>query len=323
MKTRALLALTALAWSALSAAQPYPSRPITIIVPGAAGGATDTLARSLAEDMGKRLGQPMVVDNKPGASGVLAVQTLTRAAPDGYTLLLTHAAPLVNTPAMLPKVPYDVRRDIAFISMISAGPVVLAVNRDVPATNVKEFLDWAAKNKGTISYGSYGIGTFPHLVGVHLNRSRGLDMVHVAYKGEAPMAQDAAAGNIAWCVVSLSSAAAQFESGRLRPLAVFGDRRIKRLPNLPTMAEAGLKDPELRPQGWIGLVARAGTPPAVLARLETEARAAALSPVVRKRLEISSSEPLGGTSAQFRQEFESTEPVVKRLIEVSGVKAAE
>ncbi|MGH8789596.1 MAG: Bug family tripartite tricarboxylate transporter substrate binding protein [Cupriavidus necator] len=321
MLTRSLIAVAALAVHASCFAQAYPARPITFVVPAPPGGALDSLSRTLAEEMGKRLGQPIVVDNKPGAAGILAVQAVTRAAPDGYTVLVTHAAPIINTPHLLPKVPYDVRRDLAFVSQVAVGPVMLAVSRDVPARNMKEFLAWAAQNKGKVSYGSYGVGTFGHLVGVQLNKTRGLDMVHVAYKGEAQVAQDVLAGNIAWGVISLGTLKPQIESGRIRPLAVFGDRRAQAMPDVPTMAEAGLDDPAYRPAGWIGLLVRSGTPAAVVGRLEQEARAAAYSAPMTKRLQLSSSEPVGGTSAQFRQEFEKTEPVVRHLIETSGVKA--
>ncbi|MGY2488967.1 Bug family tripartite tricarboxylate transporter substrate binding protein [Cupriavidus sp. CP313] len=321
MLTRSLIAVAALAVHASCFAQAYPARPITFVVPAPPGGALDSLSRTLAEEMGKRLGQPIVVDNKPGAAGILAVQTVTRAAPDGYTVLVTHAAPIINTPHLSPKVPYDVRRDLAFVSQVAVGPVMLAVSRDVPARNMKEFLAWAAQNKGKVSYGSYGVGTFGHLVGVQLNKTRGLDMVHVAYKGEAQVAQDVLAGNIAWGVISLGTLKPQIESGRIRPLAVFGDRRAQAMPDVPTMAEAGLDDPAYRPAGWIGLLVRSGTPAAVVGRLEQEARAAAYSAPMTKRLQLSSSEPVGGTSAQFRQEFEKTEPVVRHLIETSGVKA--
>ncbi|SCU98498.1 Extra-cytoplasmic solute receptor [Cupriavidus necator] len=321
MLTRSLIAVAALAVHASCFAQAYPARPITFVVPAPPGGALDSLSRTLAEEMGKRLGQPIVVDNKPGAAGILAVQAVTRAAPDGYTVLVTHAAPIINTPNLLPKVPYDVRRDLAFVSQVAVGPVMLAVSRDVPARNMKEFLAWAAQNKGKVSYGSYGVGTFGHLVGIQLNKTRGLDMVHVAYKGEAQVAQDVLAGNIAWGVISLGTLKPQIESGRIRPLAVFGDRRAQAMPDVPTMAEAGLDDPAYRPAGWIGLLVRSGTPAAAVGRLEQEARAAAHSAPLKKRFQQSSSEPVGSTAAQFRQEFEKTEPVVRHLIETSGVKA--
>ena len=321
MRSKPLFILGLLAWSAMCTAQTYPSRPITFVVPGPPGGATDTVARALAEDMGKRLGQPIIVDNKPGGGGVIAVQAVTRAAPDGYTVLLTHSAPLINTPYLYSHVPYDVRRDLSFVSEVAVGKIVLAVTRDVPAKNVKEFLAWAAKNKGKVSFGSYGVGTFPHLVGAHLNQARGLDMTHVAYKGEAPMVQDMLAGNIAWAIGSVTTLGPHIKSGRLRALAVMGNNRIKEMPDVPTMTESGMGDQEMRPPAWLGLVARSGTPAAILSRLETEARASVQSPTMRARLDAMALEPVGNTGAEFRREFDASEPVMARLIKASGVTA--
>lgn len=321
MRSKPLFFLGLLAWSAMSAAQTYPSRPITFVVPGPPGGATDTVARALAEDMGKRLGQPIIVDNKPGGGGVIAVQAVTRGAPDGYTVLLSHSTPLINTPYLYAHVPYDVRRDLAFVTEVAVGKIVLAVTRDVPAKNVQEFLAWAAKNKGKVSFGSYGVGSFPHLVGAHLNQTRGLDMTHVAYKGEAPMVQDMLAGNISWAIGSVTTLGPQIKSGRLRALAVMGDKRIKEMPDVPTMTEAGMTDQEMRPPAWIGLFARSGTPAAILSRLESEARASVQSPAMRARFDAMALEPVGNSSAEFRREFDASEPVMGRLIKASGATA--
>lgn len=321
MRKKTLFAVAVLVWSAHCAAQSYPIRPITLVVPTPAGGAADALARSLAESMGKRLGQTIIVDNKPGAGGILAVQMVTRAAPDGYTLLITHSAPIISTPLLYANVPYDVRRDLAFISEISTARTVLAVNREVPAKTVPEFLAWAAGNRGKVSYGSYGTGSFGHLAGAYLNHSRRLDMTHIAYKGEAPMVQALIGGHISWAIGTVKTLEPHLQSGRLRALAILGSERAEELPNVPTMIEAGIADQELKPLGWMGLMARAGTPAPILSRLESEARAAVQSIAMRERLRALSLEPVGSTSAQFRREFESAEPVVERLIKLSGAKA--
>ncbi|AGW89660.1 MULTISPECIES: Bug family tripartite tricarboxylate transporter substrate binding protein [Cupriavidus] len=321
MRCKPLIATALLAWAAVAGAQSYPSRPITFVVPGPPGGATDTIARALAEDMGKRLGQPIIVDNKPGGAGVVAVQTLTRAPADGYTLLVTHSSPLINTPYLYASVPYNVRRDMAFITEICVGKIVLAVNREVPASNVSEFMAWAARNKGKVSYGSYGVGSFPHLVGAHLNQTKGLEMVHVAYKGEAPMAQDMLAGNISWAIGSVTTLGPHIKSGRLRALAVMGEKRIKELPDVPTMTEAGMKEQEMRPPAWVGLVGRSGTPTAILSRIEAEARASIQSPAMQARMEALALEPVGNTGVEFKRDFETSEPVMARLIKASGATA--
>lgn len=322
MKRRDFIALAATACcSAAALAQAtYPSRPITIVVPGPPGGATDVLARALAEEMGKRMGQPVVVDNKPGAAGVLAAQYITRAAPDGHTLLLTNSSPLLNAP-YLTKVPYDPRRDFTLLSQLCTGPLVLAVNSSiVPAKSMKEFVAWAAAMKGKVSYGSYGAGTTGHLMSAYLNDSRKLDMVHVAYKGEAPLLQDLAGGQIAWGIATAGSVAAHAASGRVRVLAVMGDRPVADLPAVPTMADAGFPETEFKTVGWIGMVGPANMPAPVLERLERELPAAAQTPQMKSRFQAFGLEPVGNTPAEFRRDYEISAPVSERMVKASGVR---
>lgn len=320
MRLKVLIAATMLAASAACHAQGYPARPITMVVPGPPGGATDTMARALAEDLGKRLGQPVVVDNKPGGAGIIAIQAVTRAPADGYTLLLSHSTPLISTPHLYASVPYDVRRDLAFISELCVGQTVLVVNNQVPAKTMAEFMDWAARNKSKVSYGSYGVGSMPHVLGAHLNRTRGLDMTHVAYKGEAPLAQDVIAGNVQWAIGSMTTMGPLIRGGKLRALAIVGDHRVKSLPDVPTLAEAGSADQELRPPAWLGLLARAGTPAPVLAKIESATRASIGSDAMRQRLDALSLEPVGGSGADFRKVFDASEPVMARLIRDSGAR---
>ncbi len=321
MRIKTLSVVMALAFSSAGFAQEYPTRPVTLVVPAPAGGAVDAVARLFANEMSKQMGQPIVVENKPGGGGIMALQSVARAAPDGYTVLITHSGPLINTPHLYANVPFDVRRDFAFVSELCAGSLVLAVSADVPARDVKGLLDWAGKNKGKVAYGSYGQGTYAHLVGAYLSRSRQLDMAHIPYKGEAPMAQDMAGGAITWGVASLVALRPYLENGKVRPLAVMGNTRAKGLPDVPTMTEAGYTEAELMPAGWIGLLAPARTPQPALARLEKEARAAAQSPALKTRLAAYSLDSLGTSAAQFRREYEANEPVVARLIQASGAKA--
>lgn len=301
---------------------PYPARPITFVVPTPPGGAVDVLTRALADEMARRLGQTIVVENKSGASGMLAAQAVARAAPDGYTVLVTNATPIVNVPLMFAKVPYDVQRDFAFVTQYCAGQFLFTVNaQDVPARTMKEFVAWAAQHKGRVSYGSYGTGTVGHLLGAYLSQSRALDMTHVPYKGEAPMVQDLMGGQLSWAVTSSGTVAAHLQSGRLRALAVIGDHRMKDLPQLPTMAEAGFADPEFAITAWLGVLAPAGTPAPVLARLEAEARAATQATPVKARLQIYGMEPAGDGAEAFRRRFQALMPTYERLIRVSGAKA--
>lgn len=190
MRIRALTLVLALAHGVPVFAQDYPSRTITLVVPAPPGGATDVLARVMADEMGKRLKRTIFVDNKPGASGMLGAGTVARAAPDGQTLLLTHATPIYYTQHIFAKVPYESGRDFAFVTELGSVNQILAVNKSVPVHTVKEFIAWAQKNKGKVNYGSFGVGSSSHLFSAYLSDSQRLDMNHIAYKGEAPMTQD-------------------------------------------------------------------------------------------------------------------------------------
>jgi tripartite-type tricarboxylate transporter receptor subunit TctC len=315
----ALAAVAVLCGSTTVHAQTYPAKPITIVVPGAPGGATDAFGRALAQSMSASLGQTVIVENKAGASGMLAAQAVAQAAPDGYTLLLTHAAPIQNAPYM-GKVPYDVRRDLAFIAQIGSAPLMVAVGKSVPAKDMKEFIAWAQKNKGKISYGSYGAGSGGHLISAFLNQSRQLDMAHAAYKGEAQLIQDLIGGHVPWGVLSMGSLAPHLASGNLRALAITSDSRSQEHPDVPTMAESGFPEPELRPVGWVGVLAPAAIPGPVLALVEKQVLASLQSPGMTKLLKSYAIEVTSLGAAKFRSEYEATDPIVGRMIEMSGAK---
>ncbi|MEJ8858202.1 tripartite tricarboxylate transporter substrate binding protein [Variovorax robiniae] len=317
---KAFIAIAALACGSHALAQDYPTRPITIVVPAPPAGATDVLARVLADELGKSMKQAVIVDNKPGASGMLGASVVARAQPDGYTILLTHAAPIYYAQHMFNKVPYDVRRDFAFITEICSASLVFAVNKDVPARNMKEFIAWAQTNKGKVNYGSYGVGSASHLLSAHLSESRKLDMTHVAYKGEAPMVQDMIAGQIPVSIGTMGTMAPHIASGSLKPLAIIGDRRLPELPNVPTMAEAGFPDEEFKLVGGVMVMAPAKTPPAILARLEKETRAAVQSVAMKARFQAFGLLGMGNSSAEFRKNFEASGPMIERLVQVSGAK---
>ena len=302
-----------------SLAQNYPARPITVVVPGAPGGATDAFGRALAQSMSKSMGQTVIVENKPGASGLLAGQTVAQAAPDGYTILLTHGTPIQNAPHM-GTVPYNVRKDFAFIAQIGSGPLLLAVNPSIPAKNMQEFLAWAQANKGKLSYGSYGAGSSGHLLSAYLNQSRNLDMAHAAYKGEAQLLQDMIGGHVPWGIATMGSLAPFLASGQLRALAIASEKRSSDFPDVPTMVEAGLTDPEFKPSGWFGVLAPAATPTPVLAELEKHALAALQSPGMTQLFKTYATMVTGLGSEAFRREFEASDPVIARLIELSGAK---
>lgn len=321
MKRRAVAAVVAFVLAGGAAADTYPSKPITFVTPAFAGGALDVVARSLADEMSKTLGKPIVVDNRPGAGGVIATQTVIRAEPDGYSVLVTHSGPILNMPYMLPKAPYDVRRDLRFVAQLCTGPLVLAVNTNqVPAKTLKEFVDWAGKNRGRVTYGSSGVGSAGHLLSAYLSKSRDLDMEHAAYKGEPPLAQDLIGGQLTMAVVSAATLVPQLSSGKIRALAVLGDRRLAELPNVPTAAEAGFPDPEFKAVGWVGVMVAANTPAPIVEKLEKEARAASQTTALKARFQAAGMQGTGLDSTAFREDYERTVKLTERLIDLSGAK---
>lgn len=320
MRIKALLAIAAFAASTLAFAQDSSTKPITIVVPAPPGGATDTIARAMADDMGKRLRQTIVVDNRPGASGMLGTQVVARAAPDGLTLLLAHSTPVYFVQHLFSKVPYDTKQDLAFVTQVCSASLVLAVNRDVPANNVKELLAWLASNRGKITYGSYGAGSNGHMISAFLNQKYELGMTHAAYKGEAPMIQDIASGVIPWGAGTAGAIAPQAQAGRLKVLGVFGERRLASLPDVPTLTEQGFPEPELKTIGGLVMMAPAGIPAPVLARLEQAARESVQSTALKARFHVFGLEGIGNSSEAFRRDFDAMVPVVERLVKVSGVQ---
>ena len=319
MRLKMLTALAAVCLATAVLAQDYPSQPITMVVTAPAGGAADVIARVLAEEMGKSMKQSFVIENKGGASGMLGVQAVARAKPDGYTVLLAHATPIYYAPFMFSKVPYDVKRDLAPITEVTAFTLVYAVHPSVPATDLKSFIAWARDNKGKVSYGSFGAGSPSHLANAFFDRQNGLNMAHAAYKGEAPLVQDLLGGHVAAGITTFGTIRSFVADGRLRVLAVLGPARMEDLPKVPTMAEAGFKDPEYLPVSGHSLLAPAGTPAPVLARLEKEALAAMQTPAFKARLQLFNVLGAGKGSADFRHNLDAKIPMIKGLITAAGV----
>jgi len=317
-RMKALLSVLALAWSTVGFPQTYPGKPVTLILPSAPGGLIDAIGRAYGDEFMKRTGQPVIVINKPGASGTLGTQAASRAAPDGYTLLMSQSTAIFNAPLTMKKVPYDVRRDFAFITQVGSGTLVLAASKDVPARNMPEFVAWAKANRGKVNYGSYGVGSTAHLVVGYLSNSRGLEMTHVPYPSEAQEVQGLAGGSVQFTLASAGALAPHLANGRARALAVIGEKRLATLPDVPTMQESGFRDAEFRPQAWIVLMAPAGTPPDVLAFVEKISREIVLSTPLKARFQAYGIEPMGNSSAEFRRNFDAALPVISGLVKASG-----
>lgn len=318
---RLLVAIGGLALAGAACAQGFPSKPITFVVPYPAGGGTDVVARAMADEMSKKLGQPILIENKPGAAGIVGTMAVVKAPADGHTVLISLVQSAITNKFLFAKLPYDTKRDLAFVSEIATAPLVLAVNaQNVPATSYKDFRAWAAKNRGHVSYGSWGAGSFPHLAGALMSKDGDLDMNHVPYKGEAPMLQDLVGGQLSVAVGSAMSMKPYLDSGRLRAIAVTGQERTAALPSVPTFAESGEADPAYALTGWMGMLVPAGTPAPVIARLEKEARDAVQSPALKARFQVLGLVPLASTAQQFRKDYDADLPVWERLVKVSGAR---
>lgn len=299
----------------------YPNKPIKVVVPFAPGGATDVLARVLAEKMAAGLGQPLVIDNKPGAAGIIGTDAVAKAAPDGYTIVLGLSNSLLTNQFLYEKLPYDPQRDLALVYQIAIAPLVLVAHPSVPVATGPELLKYAAANKGKVAYGSYGTGAYPHLAGAYMSLTQNADMSHVAYRGEAPMVQDLIGGQIQMAYASALVAKPHIDAGKLKALGVTGERRMGILPNVPTLAEQGMGDEAYRVAGWLAFAAPAGTPPAILERLAGEVRKAVQLPDVAQRIAGMGFEARTNSSpAEFKAAYMKERPVWERLIKQSGAK---
>ena len=310
--------LLAAAGTSAMAADTWPSRPITFVLPYQAGGGGDTAARALAEDMSKALGKPIIVENRPGASGIIGTNAVAKAQPDGYTVLLTLTQSVLNNRFLYSQLPYDPTKDLAFVTEVATGTILLTVSTTAPVHSVKELIDWGRKNK--LSAGNWGVGSYGHLTSTYLGKTKKIDIVNVSYKGEAPMLQDLAGGSINFAFSSLNSTRPFLQSGKVRVLAVSGRHRLAALPDVPTLAEAGLAEPEYAVTGTMLMMVPAATPAPIVARLEKEARTVINSTRYRARLQVLGLEPLGEGAKQARVNYDAQFPVQQRLVQLSGAK---
>ena len=312
---RAFAAMTMVAFAAMAAhAQSYPTKPIRIVVPYPPGGFNDTLGRTLAAKFTESWGQPVVVENKPGAGGNIGMDLAAKSAPDGYTLVIGPVGNIAVNPHLYPNLPYDVARDFAPITSLASFSNALVVHPDVPAKTVNELIALAKAKPKTLSFGSPGIGSQAHLAGEFLKLQAGIDIVHIAYNGTAPALRDLLGGQIQFMFAQTSSALPQIQSGKLRALGVASPKRTPLMPELPTIAEGGL--PGFEAVSWYALLAPAGTPKEIIAKVQAEVARVLQMPDIREKLAAQGAEPVGNTpeqlAAQIRTESARYADIVKR-----------
>lgn len=311
-----LLLLSLLVAASTSWAQAYPDKPIRLIVADATGGAPDTLARLLSQKLSERLGQQVVVDNRPGAAGQLGAEFVARSAPDGHTLLLNTTALWAILPSVRKSLPYDAAKAFAPITRIATASNVLVVNPSLAVTTVPQLVTLAKARPGKISYASAGIATPAHLAGEMLGLLAGITMTHVAYKGAGPALLDVLSGTVDMMITSPVAAGAHIRSGKLRAVATSGSQRSRAMPDLPTIAES-LPDYEIT-QSW-GVAAPAGTPPEILRRLHEEISRAMGLPEMRERVEALGAVPLTETPQEFERFIEAERRRLAEVISKSGI----
>jgi tripartite-type tricarboxylate transporter receptor subunit TctC len=296
MPIRGLVGLVMLLCADAALAQSYPTHQVRMIVPFAPAGPTDVIARIIGQKLSESLGQQFFVENQPGAGGNIGIGSVARAAPDGYTILIVSSSYVVN-PSLYDKIPYDPDKDLAPVTMMAASPNVLVVNPDVPAHSVKELIALIKANPGKFSFASAGTGTTPHLSGALFNLSQGLDLVHVPFNGAGPAIQSTLGGHTPIAFTALPPAAPLIKEGKLRALAVTSAKRSPALPDVPTMAEAGLPGQEA--DTLQGVLVPAKTPPEIVALLHREIVNAIATPDVQQRFAELGFDPAGTTPTQF------------------------
>src|SRR5882672_7291902 len=314
MRALAIL-ISAAVFSAAAAAQTYPARPVRMVVPFAPGGAVDTVARALGQKLGESWGQPVLVDSKPGAGGNIAADAVSKAPADGYTLLITTQGFAIS-PGLYKKLPFDAVRDFAPVTQLTSSFLVLVCSPQLPSQSIRELVALARSKPNAINYGSTGTGAPPHLLGELLKSSTGIDMLHVPYKGDAPLTQALLAGEVQVAFMPLAGVLPHIRSGRLRALGVSGKARSVTMPDVPTFMEAGVP---FEFTGWLGIFAPVGTPPALAAQIQREIATAIVAQDLLERWPAWGYEPVGSAPEQFAAKVAADMAMYARVIRDAAI----
>ena len=318
MKPSIAVFLAAVGLSSTAVAQSYPTKPLRLVVPFGAGGAPDLVARVIAPKLAESLGQPVVVDNRAGAAGIIGMEIVAKSPPDGHTLVAGSAGPVAIVPGLYRKLPYDVARDFAPISTITAIPFVLVVHPSLPARTVKDLVALAKAQPGQLNFGSPGNGSTTHLATELLKSATGMKIIHVPYKGVAAAATDLISGQVQILSGDLNTMLPHVKAGKMRALAVTAARRSSLLPDIPTVAESGF--PGFDASGWIGLLAPAATAPAIVERVNGAVVKALAAPDARSRLSALGGEVAASTPAEFGAFIRRETAKYGKLMKSAGIE---
>jgi tripartite-type tricarboxylate transporter receptor subunit TctC len=311
-----LLTATATAQGTGTASGNYPNRTVKLVVPFPPGGATDLVGRLLAGKLSETWGQPVIVENRAGASGIIGTDMVAKSPADGYTLVVAITTHIQN-PSMFAKIPFDAIRDFEPISQICLSYLVLATKPDFPANNIKEFVSYAKANVGKLTFGSFGTGSSSHIVGERFSRVAELQMTHVPYKGSAPMTTDLLGGQVSAAWIDVSTATPHLAAGKLKPIVVTGATRASMLPNVPTLAENGFTGFE--PLGWVGVLAPAGTPKPVIETISKEIMRIVQLPDVRAKLQDQTLVPVGNSATAFAKILKDDGALWRQIVQGAGI----
>ena len=313
--------LSLLGTMSMAAAQPWPSKPVKIVVPYPAGGGTDIVARLLAERLSDSLGQRVIVENKPGAGGMIGADNVAKSAPDGYTLLVSSPAEIVINGYIFPRMTYDAQKDFAPISLLAITPLIIAAHPSANIASLQDLLAQLAAKPGKLNYSTPGVGSAHHLAGEYLKKMAAVDMLHIAYKGAAPAVQDAVSGQVMLTISGLPTVMAHIKAGALKPVAVTSAKRAPAFPGVVALAELGDKYRDLDINNWFGFFAPAGVAKDIIEKLRAATVKALSAPLMQERLAQQGAEAVGNSPEEFRAFINAEAAKYARISAVTGIKA--